>query len=146
MTMSRHSLLFCSKIRVSGASVRLLQQYLSLTLKLNGLYSNFCVNRLSYHVAIGWQVSHTNVRRPLISKRLISPLQFGQFAFSKILYFSRYPLFADCPSNTVTIAFRSTPMASRVLASLQIWSKVSRPIALPGVSGWTAWRHRISER
>ena len=38
--------------------------------------------------------------------------------FPKILYFSPCPFFADCPSNTVTIAFRSTPMASRVLDEL----------------------------
>ena len=109
-------------------------------------YYKFHINSSPYYVAIGWQASHTNVRRPLISKRFISPLQFGQFAFPKILYFSPYPLFADRLSNTVTIAFRSTPMASRVLASFQIWLKFCRPIALPGVSGWIPWRHRISER
>ena len=94
----------------------------------------------------GWQVSHTKVRRPLITKRLISPSHFGQLAFPKILNFSPYRFFDNCSSNTVMIAFLSTPMASRVLASFQIWSKVCRLIALPGVSGWIAWRHKISER
>ena len=91
-------------------------------------------------------MSHTKVRRPLISKRLISPLHFGQLAFPKILNFPLYRFFDDCSSNTVMIAFRSTPIASKALASSQIRLKVCRLIALPGVSGWIAWRHKISER
>ena len=37
----------------------------------------------------GWQVSQTNVRRPLISKRRIASLHVGQWSFAKMLTRSR---------------------------------------------------------
>ena len=92
----------------------------------------------------GWQFSHTNARRPLISKRLISPLQSGQVSFAKILKSSRdMPLDLFAPLF-VKIALCFTPSVSRAFASFQIRSKVCLLISLPSVSGCTAWRHKIS--
>lgn len=92
-----------------------------------------------------WQVSQTNVRRPLISKRRISLLQLGHCFFAKIFTRSLYRVFDGCASSTVIIAFCLTPIVRSALASSQIWSNVCRLISLPGVSGWTDCRHRISD-
>ena len=92
----------------------------------------------------GWQFWHTNARRPLISRRLISPLQSGQDSFAKILKFSPYLLLKLPAPFFVIMALCFTPSVSRALASFQIRSKVCLSIFLPSVSGCTAWRHKIS--
>jgi hypothetical protein len=94
----------------------------------------------------GWQFSHTNARRPLISKRLISPLQSGHVSFAKILKSSRYLLLDLFAPLFVKIALCFTPSVSRAFASFQIRSNVCLSIFLPSVSGCTAWRHKISVR
>ena len=95
---------------------------------------------------MGWQVSQTNARRPSISKRRIFPLHAGHSSFANILTRSRYGICDGCPSSTVIMALRFTPSVSSALASSQIWLNVCRSMSLPGVSGWTDWRHKISER
>ena len=93
-----------------------------------------------------WQVSQTNTRRPLISKRRISLLQLGHCFFAKIFTRSLYRVLDGCASSTVIIAFCLTPIVRSALASSQTWLNVWRLISLPGVSGWTDCLHRISDR